>query len=88
MNDNCGHCEQKFFPEPGFYYGAMFISYIFTGWFSIAFVLLLHWIFKWNTTASFAALITVLALFFVYIFRLSRSIWLNLMVKYDPPTEM
>jgi uncharacterized protein (DUF983 family) len=87
MNDNCDHCDQKFFPEPGFYYGAMFISYIFTGWFSIAFVLLLHWIFKWSTTASFAALIAVLALFFVYIFRLSRSIWLNLMVKYDPPTE-
>ena len=78
---------QKFFPEPGFYYGSMFISYIFTGWFSIAFVLLLHWIFKWSTAASFAALIAVLALFFVYIFRLSRSIWLNLMVKADPPTE-
>ena len=61
MNDNCDHCEQKFFPEPGFYYGAMFISYIFTGWFSIGFVLLLHWIFKWNTTASFAALIAILA---------------------------
>ncbi len=87
MNDTCNDCGQKFFPEPGFYYGSMFISYIFTGWFSIAFVLLLHWIFKWSTAASFAALITVLALFFVYIFRLSRSIWLNLMVKADPPTE-
>lgn len=87
MNDSCAHCEQKFFPEPGFYYGAMFISYIFTGWFSIAFVLLLHWIFKWSTATSFAALIAVLTLFFVYIFRLSRSIWLNLMVKYDPPTD-
>jgi uncharacterized protein (DUF983 family) len=88
MNDTCVHCGQKFFPEPGFYYGAMFISYIFTGWFSIGFVLLLHWILKWSTTASFAALIGILGLFFVYIFRLSRSIWLGLMVKYDPPAEI
>lgn len=87
MNDTCDHCGQKFFPEPGFYYGSMFISYIFTGWFSIAFVLLLHWVLKWSTTASFAALIGILGLFFVYIFRLSRSIWIGLMVKYDPPAE-
>lgn len=87
MNETCNHCGQKFFPEPGFYYGAMFISYIFTGWFSIAFVLLLHWVFKWSTLASFAALIVLLGLFFVYIFRLSRSIWLGLMLKYDPPSE-
>lgn len=87
MNDSCNHCKQKFFPEPGFYYGAMFISYIFTGWFSIAFVLLLHWIFNWSTMASFATLIAILGVLFVYIFRLSRSIWLSLMIKYDPDAE-
>ena len=31
MREECTHCRQDFFPEPGFYYGAMFISYIFMG---------------------------------------------------------
>lgn len=27
MNGNCSHCEVTFEPEPGFYFGAMFVSY-------------------------------------------------------------
>lgn len=84
MPDRCASCGQDFWPEPGFYYGAMFISYIFTGFFCIGFVLIVHWVFGWSTTASFAALIGVCAVFFVYIFRLARSIWINLNVKYEP----
>ncbi len=30
MNDHCLHCGATFNPEPGFYYGAMFVSYAFT----------------------------------------------------------
>ncbi len=84
MKGECPHCGQDFMPEPGFYYGAMFISYIFTAWFCILFVLFLHWVLDWSTAASFAALIAVCAIFFVYFFRLARSIWLNINYKYDP----
>jgi uncharacterized protein (DUF983 family) len=84
MYDNCQHCGQDFMPEPGFYYGAMFISYIFTGWFCILFVLFVHWVLDWSTALSFAALIAIMAIFFVHIFRLARSIWLNINYKYDP----
>lgn len=84
MHDECQHCGQDFMPEPGFYYGAMFISYIFTGWFCILFVLFVHWVLDWSTAASFAALIAIMVIFFVYIFRLARSIWLNINYKYDP----
>ena len=71
-------------PEPGFYFGAMFISYIFTAWFCILFVLFVHWVLGWSTAASFGALIAICAVFFVYFFRLARSIWLNINFKYDP----
>lgn len=71
-------------PEPGFYYGAMFISYIFMGWFCLFFVMFFHWILDWSISRSFMLLIAVCALIFVYVFRLARSIWINLMVKYDP----
>jgi len=84
MHEECPHCKQDFLPEPGFYYGAMFISYIFTGFFCIGFVALFHWGLGWSTNASFALLLSVLAIFFVYIFRLARSIWLNINYKYDP----
>ncbi len=84
MPDSCPVCGQNYMPEPGFYYGAMFVSYIFTAWFCIGFIALFHWVFGWSTMASFGLLIAVCAVFFVYIFRLARSIWIGLMVKYDP----
>lgn len=35
MNDSCKICNQTFHPEPGFYFGAMYVSYAF----SVAWVL-------------------------------------------------
>jgi uncharacterized protein (DUF983 family) len=84
MPEQCPNCQQSYMPEPGFYYGAMFISYIFMGWFCLFFVMFFHWILDWSITKSFLLLIAVCALIFVYVFRLARSIWINLMVKYDP----
>jgi uncharacterized protein (DUF983 family) len=84
MPEQCPNCQQPYMPEPGFYYGAMFISYIFMGWFCLFFVMFFHWILDWSISRSFILLIAVCALIFVYVFRLARSIWINLMVKYDP----
>lgn len=84
MKERCEHCDLNYLPEPGYYYGAMFISYIFTGWFSIVFVMLLHWVLDLSLNLSFLILIAVLALLFVYIYRLARSIWISMNVKYQP----
>lgn len=84
MPKQCSHCGQSYWPEPGFYFGAMFISYIFTGWFCLFFVMFFHWVLDWGLAASFGLLIVVCALFFIYIFRLARSVWINLNVKYKP----
>jgi len=84
MPDKCPHCEQPYMPEPGFYYGAMFISYIFTGWFCLFFIMFFHWVLDWGLAASFGLLIAVCAVLFVYVFRLSRSLWIHVTVKYDP----
>ncbi len=84
MPDACPVCHQNYMPEPGFYYGAMFLSYIMTGFFSIGFMMVVHWIFGLSLTASFGILILVLALFFVFVFRIARSLWINMMVSYDP----
>ncbi len=84
MHESCPNCNQDFEPEPGFYYGAMFVSYIFTAFFSIGFLLIFHWVFDFSLMTSFGMLVTFFAIFFVVIFRLARSIWISLNVKYSP----
>ena len=84
MPKRCSVCNQNYLPEPGFYYGAMFISYIFTGFFSLGFAMFFHWILDWSMGATFGFLIFVLAVFFVWIFRMARSIWINMVIHYDP----
>ncbi|MCB0636174.1 MAG: DUF983 domain-containing protein [Lewinella sp.] len=84
MKPVCDHCGQNLEPEPGFYYGAMFISYIFTAWLSIFFVIFFHWVLDLSLEVSFVLLILFMAFCFVYFFRLARSIWININIKYDP----
>ena len=84
MNKQCHVCGQKFEPEPGFYFGAMFISYIFLGFFSLAFTGLLVFYFHLSLDLSIGLLLITLALMFLWNLRFSRSIWIHLMVKYDP----
>lgn len=82
--EHCPACGQNYFPEPGYYYGAMFISYIGSGFFSLGFVMLLHWVLGWSMAGSFAALLAIGAVFFVWWFRFSRSVYLHLTEGYDP----
>lgn len=84
IHDNCKCCGQTFIPEPGFYYGAMYVSYgLGVGIFAINFVLfallfpLPAWLFITVNTI-------VLLMFWPLFFRLARTIYLSLFVKYDP----
>ena len=72
MLQRCPKCDLNYFPEPGYYYGSMFISYVWTGWFCLLFIGLFHWYLGWGQLASFSLLIAFLAVNFVYIFRISR----------------
>ncbi len=83
MPPNCPECHQKYFLEPGFYYGAMFISYFMTGGFCLAFVGFSMLVLGFSINLSFMILIAVLTVLFVWIFRLARAIWININVKYD-----
>jgi len=84
MYENCPNCGFNYWPEPGYYYGAMFLSYIISGWFCIGFILFFHWVLDWSTAASFALLIGFLSIIFVWFFRFSRSLWIGLNYNYDP----
>ncbi len=84
MLERCPKCDLNYFPEPGYYYGAMFVSYVWTGCFCLLFIALFQWGLGWSSDAAFGMLILFMAINFVYIFRISRLMWLNLNVKYDP----
>lgn len=84
MNERCPNCGENFFKEPGFYYGAMFISYIFSGFFSLIFCGLLILVFDVYWKYALVMLTIVLILGFVYLFKVSRSIWIHFFVKYKP----
>ena len=84
MPDNCKVCNKKYQPEPGFYYGAMFISYIFTAFFFLAFVAMCIFLFGLSVNTSFILLAVMIAFLFVWFFRISRSIWIHINIKYEP----
>ena len=84
MHERCPKCNLNYWPEPGYYYGAMFISYTWTGMFCLMFVALFHWVLGWSQAVSFTLLVIFLVINYVYIFRISRLMWLNLNVKYNP----
>ncbi len=84
MKDNCDTCKLNYMPEPGFYYGSMFISYIIWAWFSIILVGALVWLRGWSVEGAFVVLIAISVVFFVWLFRVSRTMWMAINFKFDP----
>ncbi|MBK8501871.1 MAG: DUF983 domain-containing protein [Saprospiraceae bacterium] len=84
MKPACDSCHQNYEPEPGFYYGAMFISYILTAWIFIIVGLGLAFGLGWTVTQTLIAVAVLAILIHNLIFRLSRSLWIHFFVKYKP----
>lgn len=83
MNDRCSYCRQSFMPEPGYYYGAMFISYIWTAFASLGIVGLCLFVFGWSVNASMTFLIFIGIVSFFWVLRISRSMYIHLDVRYN-----
>lgn len=84
MKKECDCCGQKFEPETGFYYGAMYVSYAL----SIIAMFIPAAILYFGFDAGFPVLLaTILSIYvglFPILFRWSRNIWLNMFVHFDP----
>lgn len=84
MHKYCEVCKNNLEPEPGYYFGAMFISYGWTGWlciFAVGFTMIFL---GWTIAQSFALLIALFAVSFFWVMRISRSIYAHLDMKYKP----
>lgn len=87
MNENCPVCGLKFEVEPGFWYGAMFVSYANTILLLIFMGVGMFYLFNDPPTIYYIMTITVMSIILVpFNFRISRSVFLHLFgfVKYKP----
>ena len=84
MHKRCDVCGQKFEPETGFYYGAMFISYLFIA--LVSFIIVTFNIFVLGIQVEWAFVILLLFLACIYLWNLkfTRSLWIHLVIKFDP----
>lgn len=83
MKESCSECNLKYEREPGFFYGALYVSYaLMSGIFIIWFLADLLWIHMDAVTLAIIVASTMLALFPV-VYRSARIIWLNFFIRFD-----
>lgn len=88
MNDNCSVCNHKFEKEPGYFFGAMYISY------GLTFIegILIFLFSRFFTSAIFDIrlfLCIIGGIFFLsfFNFRLSRLIWMYIFTSKEIQTD-
>ena len=84
IHEKCSHCELKYSKEPGFYYGAMYVSYGLTVALFVAMWTSFNLFFD-NVSVGLQVflIIAVTVLLTPYIYALSKIIWINIFIKYD-----
>lgn len=91
MHKKCPHCGEPFEREPGFYYGAAYVSYALTIalWVAVLVALLvfdaiglINYSFMENPILFLSLGIGLLLVLLPVLYRLSRAIWINFFVKY------
>ena len=86
MYESCPCCGLAYEKEPGFYYGAMYVS------FGISTALFLAVLFTLNSIVEEITITMVMATIIVIVigllpltFRISRAIWINIFESYEGP---
>ena len=89
MYPDCSCCGQTFEPEPGFYYGAMYVSFGFsTGIFLVVLFILSLFVKEITTLMVGVAVLVVVVGLLPIMFRLSRVLWINIFVRYEGPCSL
>lgn len=83
MHTNCPNCKLSYMPEPGFYFGALIISYAISSWMLLLPALLLVFKFDWSVNQAMIFSILLAGVTYLKILRGSRSLYLHLTMAYD-----
>lgn len=82
MNARCPLCNEDFQREPGYYFGATYVSYGLTVGFGIALFVLFCMIFNFGTIPFLLIFSALLILLLPLFYRFARLIWINLFVNF------
>lgn len=81
MNATCKKCNFKFEKEPGFFFGAMFVSYALSVAQFIIFFMIFYVILNMSPSFTFFGIVLITLLSSTLNFRLSRILWIYLFYK-------
>ena len=84
MHERCSHCGTRYKLEPSFFYGAMYVSYAVGVAFAFAIFIIFYLLLSSSLVTTFIAIVIMLILLLPVIIRLSRNIWINFFIHYDP----
>ena len=88
MHERCDCCGQTFEPEPGYYFGAMYVSFAFNvAIFLVSLFLLSQLVEEITMTMMMGVMIGVVVGFLPIIFRWSRALWINIFIHYEGPCD-
>lgn len=88
MQERCSHCGTRYKLEPSFFYGAMYVSYAVGIAFAFAAFVISYLLAGTSLVNSFIAIVITLVVFMPVIIRLSRNIWINLFIHFDPAADL
>lgn len=83
MPKHCPVCGADFFPEPGFYYGAMYISYAMTVGICLVTAGLEILTIGFLPNIIIGSIIAMMLLLYPFMLRYSRAIWIYMFVKFN-----
>jgi hypothetical protein len=84
MHDHCSHCGTRYKMEPNFFFGAMYVSYGVAVFIGILIFLATYFIFDAGMKSSFIAIFVGLIVLMPWVTRVSRNIYINMFMDYDP----
>ncbi len=89
MNQDCPQCGLHFEREPGFFFGAMYISYAFSVALFVAVGVALSVLGDFPLYIYFISIVVAVILFLPISFRYSRILFLHLFggIEFDPKTR-
>lgn len=84
IHEHCEVCNLKYSREPGFYYGAMYVSYALGVALFVTLWVSMNLFFpSFGVGTQIAVIVSAILILTPYLYALSKIIWANLFFKYD-----
>lgn len=83
MHTHCAHCELKYEKEPGFFYGAMYVSYAMMVAVFVTLWVLNIWIFHLDSVPFIFLVLGGIVGMMTMVFRGARLLWMNFFIRYN-----